>query len=329
MRFFQEINVDPHCYVIDAVEWIVRGIPPQLELTNDGENIRGGLNAYLRAYSLEVEPLNQTELTCFEASLSYDEYLDLRYGSLGQEEYKIHDTFEARNSNAATDEQLGEWTENSYQELTANESRRSELLLRNLPQYYHEVERAKSKVMNALITGALSLSGYWAESEDSFHDLVNEGTAKPTTVPSAEISPSNYDWKLNTLKTIPNQTKGKAAGSYYLLTLQTSEMLKAFDAPKGLSSPMFVFNNNAYLDDGEASEALSSSRSRGRPYKTDWLKPAMRAWYEQQISKGVLGQGKFEADVAAAQEWALSLGKNISRSSIQNYLHGLAKPKGR
>lgn len=326
MRFFQEVEIAKVCYAREAVSWIVQGLVPSFVADDYGNEIRGSLRAYRNEFFLEPSPLTPSEVSHFAVDMSYDEYLMAAYGwGLPDEIPPTRKTDTVTEIAMETVEaMMAEWKEQRNARDAENRANLSKALFK----FDHEVERARAKVLAALVDGRIALTGYWFGHRDDL-DAGEETEAGPERIPADLVSPSLFDWNSDTLQTFPSADR--PAGAYHLITMDTRAMLATFNSPPGDTLSVRINFGNAILD-GKSEQpptAFSAQsvhrRGPGRPPKADWLRTGMRAWYGAQCSMGKLGLGKVEADLSAAQAWAASAGCNVSRTTVQTYLSGLLR----
>ncbi len=320
MRYFQEVDLAESCYVYEAAEWIVRGRAPAFAPDEDGREIRGDIRAYHNGYQLFPEPLTPQEVKAFAVGLSYDEYLDA-----------LMDTGPAPDAFLSAAEVAGgKWDEAAYNAWRAACDERERdvqsRLDRALMRFSHHMERAKAQVVAALVQGSISAKGFWFASEEEFDDRDYSVEPPLEVIPHELISPNTFDWERHSMKCIAGDDRPE--GGYFLITLETRQVLKTFSPPQGDMRSILVVNSNAILEEHvqtpDAEEKVPKRR-RGRPYKTDWIRDGMRSWYQSQCQKGKTGTGNIESDLAAAKEWAADAGVSLARSTVQNYLADLLR----
>ncbi len=314
MRYFKEIDVSRFCYLNEAVAWVVQGIVPSFAPDDNGDEIRGSLKAALNDYSLSPDPLRPDELKHFGVELNYDEYLDALYPNLPVLEV-------VGSPLPIPTEIIEKWRA----ERDVADRKNKDIISRALFRYEHEVQRAKSKIVAALIQGHIEMTGYWFEENKFIYDM--EIYPEAEKVPPQIISPASLDWDEHKMHTHP--FNGRSTGAYHLITLETNAVLHLFTPPSGELLSARVFNGNATTEGTKEEEADIEAkpvrRPRGRPLKTDWLREGMRSWYQTQCRLGKLGTGKLEADLAAARAWAQNAGSPVSRTTVQNYLSDLVR----
>lgn len=320
MRFFKEIEVAEVCYLMEAVHWIVRGQVPEFIPDERGQEVRGNLVAFLEDYHIAEEPLTAKELEHFQVDLSYTDYLDVLYGYEESPALSLPSPL----TQFSLDQWQVEWTARKAE----NEAKRKTTLRGKLWLYDEQVERAKTRVMSAILEGRLTVKGFWAESMEDFYEPEVGETAVAEAIPADAVSPSLFDWDENTLVCRANKNKQGRSGAFHLVTLETRAMQQVFSAPHEELAEVAIFNGNAVIKVGSESTPQPSGKRIGRPPKAPWLRDGMRAWYAEQCRKGVLGKGKVEADLAACEAWAANSGIRITRGTVQFYLSELLKARG-
>lgn len=320
MRYFREVDVAKVCYAYEAVEWIVLGRVPEFVSDDAGSEIRGNYIAFLNEFRLEADPLTEAEFKSFGGTMKYGAYLDALYGLGFNHEIAL--------PSPLTSEGISDW-QNQYHAAAEKEKEKRKLLLdEELAGFEHEVARAKIQVMAAILQGKIKLHGYWAETEEAFHIGAEATELENAIIPPALISPNNFNWEDHTLSINARLPNGRSGGAFFLVTMDTEEMLRVFDPPTGQQHTFRVVNGNALLEAASTTNEPLSTRPRGRPPKSTWLRDGMRDWYQEQCRAGLLGKGKLEADLAAAAAWAKASGHDIARSSVQTYLRDLIKGSG-
>lgn len=320
MRYFREVDMAKVCYASEAVAWIVQGIVPNFVSDDQGAEVRGSLSAFFDDRTIEPDPLTPREFAHFAVNMTYDDYLSAAYDwgvpTLPEEYHRM--------GGEALD--FEEWFEKWKADELAREEESRAKLRDALYRFEHEVDRAKAEVMASLVQGRIQLSGLWFESEDALSEVTYEDAPEAERIPAALISPKLFDWDKNILRTRPSD--GRPAGAFYLVTMETDAMLSTFKGPIGTTQPARIMFGTALVEDElETPQIPTSTSKRGRPPRHDWLREGMRAWYSAQCARGRLGRGKVEADLAAAQEWAESAGSPVGRTTVQNYLGGLLRPR--
>jgi len=319
MRYFREVEVAKVCYVYEAVEWMVLGRVPDFAPDDAGTEIRGNYVAFLNDYHIAPDPLTPAEFKHFGGTLDYDAYLDALYG--------IGLNYVMELSSPLTNAGIAEWQDRYNAAVEKDKVDRKRLLDDELAVFSHEIERAKLQVMAAIVQNKVCIRGYWAENEDAFYEAAHATALESEVIPPEIVSPSNFSWEDHTLSVNARMPNRRSGGAFFLITMDTEEMLRTFEPPTGQHQTFRVINGNAMMDAASSPDG-APRRMRGRPPKANWLRDGMRDWYASQLRKGSVGRGKLEADIAAAIGWAKASGHDVSRSTVQAYLSDLIKGNG-